>query len=47
MPDYKEMYFQLAGLLADAIEELDELSVLLKAVQREGEKLFIEKEAQD
>lgn len=41
MPDYKEMYFKVAGTLADAIEALDKLSDILKAALRDKEKLFV------
>ena len=40
MPDYKEMYFQLAARVADAIE-------LLTAAQQAGEDCYIEEKSNE
>ena len=44
MPDYKTMYFSLAGKLASTIETLDHLSEHLKEAQRHKEEEFIKRE---
>lgn len=38
--DYKDMYFKLAGKIADVIEELQQ-------IQQETEKMYIEAEDKD
>jgi len=47
MIDYKPMYFNLAGKLANTIEALDALSKDLKEAQREGEMRFIEEDGSE
>jgi len=42
MTDYKAMYYNLAGVLADVIENLDKMSESLKEIQRRDEESLIE-----
>jgi len=44
MTDYKALYFELAGTLASAIEQLDKLTELLKEKQCLAEQKVIENE---
>ena len=41
MTDYKTMYYNLAGVLADVIENLDKMSESLKEIQRRDEESII------
>ena len=41
MPDYKSMYFHLAGRMAGAIEALEAIVVTLKQAQQTTEDMFI------
>ena len=40
--DYKEMYFEMSGKLADAIDMLEKIADELKTMQLEAENKFIE-----
>ena len=49
MVDYKELYFHLFGVMADAVEELEKGNVetakeLLIAAMQEAEETYIESE---
>lgn len=41
MNDYKTMYFNLSGTLANTVEVLDKLSEDLKVAQVKAEEIFI------
>jgi hypothetical protein len=41
MVNYRELYFKTAGTLADAIEELDRVSALLKEEQMKIEAIIL------
>lgn len=41
MPDYKSMYYHLAGRVAGAIEALEAITETLKQAQRTTEDMFI------
>ena len=41
MPDYKSMYFHLAGRIAGAIEALEAITETLKKAQQTTEEMFI------
>jgi len=42
MVDYKNLYLQLAAMLADSVEILDSLSAALKRVQQQNEADIME-----
>ena len=42
MSDYRALYFNVAGVLANAIETLDKLSEALKSAQAETEEIFLD-----
>ena len=47
MPDYKAMYFHLAGQMSIAVEALEGLSDALKKAQQFTEELFMRAAADD
>ena len=46
-PDYKAMYFHLAGRMAGAIEALEAIIATLKEAQQTTEDMFINEEDED
>jgi len=47
MPDYKAMYYHLAGRMAGAIEALEAITETLKQAQQDTEDMFINSNEDD
>jgi hypothetical protein len=47
MPDYKAMYYHLAGRMAGAIEALEAITKTLRQAQQTTEDMFIDSEDED
>ena len=47
MPDYKAMYYHLAGKMAGAVESLEAITEVLKQAQRHTEDMFINSVEED
>lgn len=47
MPDYKSMYFHLAGRMAGAVETLEAITETLKQAQLTTEDMFIDSKDED
>jgi hypothetical protein len=47
MPDYKSMYYHLAGRMAGAIEALEAITQTLKQAQQTTEDMFINSNEDD
>ena len=47
MPDYKAMYFHLAGQMSIAVEALDAITECLKRAQQAAEDMYINSDDED